>query len=121
VRPIRYINGSHFHVQMFFDDVRVPAANLVGEPNGGWAIAKGLLVIERLFVARVAECKAELARAAALLHPPSDEGDPVMRGEQQMAFALTARRHAALDIRMRARSRVVAGDPAGGRRWSAGS
>ncbi len=102
VRPIRYINGSHFHVQMFFDDVRVPAANLVGEPNGGWAIAKGLLVIERLFVARVAECKAELARAAALLHPPSDEGDPVMRGEQQMAFALTARRHAALDIRMRA-------------------
>jgi len=102
VRPIRYINGSQFHVQMFFDDVRVPAANLVGQPDGGWAIAKGLLVIERLFVARVAECKAELARAAALLRPPPGEGNTAMRREQEIEHALTARRHAALAIRMRA-------------------
>jgi len=98
VRPIRYINGSHFHVQMFFDDVRVPAGNLVGAENGGWAIAKGLLVIERLFVARVAECKAELARVAGLVSQGRSDGDP----ERDMERALLKRRHATLDIRMRA-------------------
>ncbi|MGE8319827.1 MAG: acyl-CoA dehydrogenase family protein [Comamonas sp.] len=61
VRPIKYIHGAPFHVQIFFDEVRVPADQFVGEVNQGWHIAKGLLVIERLFVARVAECKAGLA------------------------------------------------------------
>ncbi|QOT80642.1 acyl-CoA dehydrogenase family protein [Cupriavidus basilensis] len=98
VRPIRYINGSHFHVQMFFDDVRVPAANLVGTENSGWAIAKGLLVIERLFVARVAECKAELSRAAGLVEQQHGGNDPA----RSIEHALLRRRHAALDIRMRA-------------------
>ena len=60
VRPIKFITGGDFHAQIFFDNVRVPAVNLVGEPNQGWHIAKGLLVIERLFVARIGECKAEL-------------------------------------------------------------
>lgn len=98
VRPIRYINGSHLHVQMFFDDVRVPAANLVGVENSGWAIAKGLLVIERLFVARVAECKAELSRAAVLVARQHGGDDPALR----MEHALLRRSHATLDIRMRA-------------------
>ncbi len=98
VRPIRYINGSQFHVQIFFDDVRVPAENLVGDVNNGWAIAKGLLVIERLFVARVAECKAELASAARLVGPRPDHDNVELRLEH----ALMARRHAELDIRMRA-------------------
>ncbi|KJK20881.1 acyl-CoA dehydrogenase [Burkholderiaceae bacterium 16] len=102
VRPIRYINGALFHVQMFFDDVRVPEANLVGKADGGWAIAKGLLVIERLFVARVAECKAELARAAELVRARrNEEGQPVNM-EHAVEHALVARRHAALDIRLRA-------------------
>ncbi len=96
IRPIRYINGSNLHVQMFFDDVRVPAANLVGTEHGGWTIAKGLLVIERLFVARVAECKAELASAAALV---ADQGEEPSTAVER---ALLARRHAVLDIRMRA-------------------
>jgi len=102
VRPIRYINGAHFHVEMFFDDVHVPAANLVGEPNHGWAIAKGLLVIERLFVARVAECKAELAATAELVHAQRHDGSPDRHEERAIERALIARRHAALDIRMRA-------------------
>ncbi|AQV96168.1 acyl-CoA dehydrogenase [Cupriavidus necator] len=96
VRPIRFINGAHFHVQMFFDDVRVPAANLVGLEHAGWSIAKGLLVIERLFVARVGDCKAELASAAKL-------AGQWRRGPgAQIEDALLARRHAELDIRMRA-------------------
>lgn len=61
IRPIKFMHGGVLHVQIFFDDVRVPAGNLLGSENAGWSIAKGLLVIERLFVARVAECRAELA------------------------------------------------------------
>ncbi|ARK95731.1 acyl-CoA dehydrogenase [Burkholderia pseudomallei] len=98
IRPIRYMNGAHFHVQMFFDDVRVPTANLVGEVNNGWAVAKGLLVIERLFVARVAECKAELAHAAELVQSRCRDSDPDRRSDA----AILARRHGKLDIRMRA-------------------
>ncbi len=46
-RPIRLINGSAPFCEVFFTDVRVPKANLVGELNGGWQIAKRLLQFER--------------------------------------------------------------------------
>ena len=48
VRPIRNIAGHEEFCQVFFDNVRTPRANLVGEPNAGWTIAKGLLGFERL-------------------------------------------------------------------------
>jgi len=101
VRPIRYINGSLFHVQMFFDDVRVPAANLVGKENSGWSIAKGLLVIERLFVARVAECKAELASASEWMRTCGSGGDQkdCTDQNQRAEHAALARRLAMLAIR----------------------
>ncbi len=45
--PIRLISGYSPFCQTFFDDVRVPADNLVGEPGRGWEIAKYLLTHER--------------------------------------------------------------------------
>ncbi len=47
VRPIRSIAGEHEVNQIFFDDVRIPAANLVGKENDGWTVAKYLLEFER--------------------------------------------------------------------------
>lgn len=47
VRPIRIISGEETFCQCFFTDVRVPKHNLVGEPNGGWSVAKRLLQHER--------------------------------------------------------------------------
>ncbi len=47
VRPIKLIDGSYEVNEVFFDDVRVPAANLVGEENAGWSYAKFLLGNER--------------------------------------------------------------------------
>lgn len=96
IRPIRFINGSHFHVQMFFDDVRVPVENLVGREHAGWSVAKGLLVIERLFVARVAECKVELAATAQLARERAPTGVSLLEQD------VYARRLAELDIRTRA-------------------
>ncbi|MCC6249859.1 MAG: acyl-CoA dehydrogenase [Rubrivivax sp.] len=50
VRPIRNIAGEEEFCEVFFDRVRVPRANLVGEIDQGWTIAKALLGWERLFV-----------------------------------------------------------------------
>jgi alkylation response protein AidB-like acyl-CoA dehydrogenase len=51
VRPIVTIDGQHHTNQVFFDDVRVPAENLVGGEGKGWTIAKFLLANERVAIA----------------------------------------------------------------------
>ncbi len=50
VRPIRNLAGDEEFCEVFFDDVRVPVENLVGELNTGWTIAKALLSFERIFL-----------------------------------------------------------------------
>jgi len=47
VDPIITMAGDHEVNQVFFEDVRVPAANLVGKENDGWTVAKYLLEFER--------------------------------------------------------------------------
>ena len=50
-RPIPLISGESEFCQTFFDEVRVPRENLVGELNGGWQVAKELLKHERKLMA----------------------------------------------------------------------
>ncbi|NLV77768.1 MAG: acyl-CoA dehydrogenase [Rhodococcus sp.] len=66
VRPIKLIDGSYEVNEVFFEDVRVPAENLVGEENAGWSYAKFLLGNERTGITRVGATKVELARAKEL-------------------------------------------------------
>ena len=47
VRPIALMTGDHDLNQVFFDEVEVPVANLVGDEGSGWAVARYLLEIER--------------------------------------------------------------------------
>ena len=47
VEPIVFASGDHEVNQVFFDDVRVPRENRVGEENQGWTVAKYLLEFER--------------------------------------------------------------------------
>jgi len=47
VDPIVFASGTHEVNQVFFDDVRVPKANVVGEEHQGWTVAKYLLEFER--------------------------------------------------------------------------
>ena len=47
VEPIVFASGTHEVNQVFFDNVRVPKANIVGEENDGWTVAKYLLEFER--------------------------------------------------------------------------
>jgi alkylation response protein AidB-like acyl-CoA dehydrogenase len=48
VRPIVEMTGAHLFNEVFLTDVRIPAANLVGTENGGWALAKVTLGNERV-------------------------------------------------------------------------
>ena len=50
VRPIRDISGHEEFCEVFLDDVRTPAHNLVGKLNGGWTVAKSLLGFERIHI-----------------------------------------------------------------------
>ncbi len=62
VRPIRLLDGSVEVNEVFFDDVAVPATNLIGEENKGWTYAKHLLSHERTNIADVNRAKRELER-----------------------------------------------------------
>jgi alkylation response protein AidB-like acyl-CoA dehydrogenase len=50
VRPIITLDMHDEFCETFFDNVRVPAANLVGQPNKGWTMAKALLGHERIYL-----------------------------------------------------------------------
>ena len=87
VRPLKQISGESEFNETFFEDVRVPAENIVGELNGGWKIAQTTLAAERGpgdAMARQIRFKRELDRliaAAAALKRGSVSAidDPVLR------------------------------------------
>ena len=66
LRPIQLIDGSYEVNEVFFNDVRVPVENMIGEENSGWTQAKFLLGNERNGIARVGYTKSKLARAKEL-------------------------------------------------------
>jgi alkylation response protein AidB-like acyl-CoA dehydrogenase len=97
VRPIELIDGGHEVNEVWFTDVRVPAANLVGEENSGWTQAKFLLGNERVGVAPVGSTKRVLARAKEL-GAELVKDDPLLRARiielenELLALELTALR-----------------------------
>jgi hypothetical protein len=62
VRPIITLDGEHEVNEVWFDNVEVPADQLVGEENKGWTYAKYLLAHERTNIADVNRAKRELER-----------------------------------------------------------
>ena len=65
VKPIINLEGSHELNQVFFDNVRVPKSNRVGQENEGWTVAKYLLQFERFSMASI-ELRRLLVRAKRL-------------------------------------------------------
>lgn len=74
IRPIVTIDGQHHTNQIFLDNVRVPAENLVGAEGEGWAIAKFLLANERVAIADTGPKMRLLAQIRALFHAAAAEG-----------------------------------------------
>jgi alkylation response protein AidB-like acyl-CoA dehydrogenase len=62
VRPIVLLDGEAEVNEVWFDNVEVPAENLIGEENKGWTYAKHLLSHERTNIADVNRSKRELER-----------------------------------------------------------
>jgi alkylation response protein AidB-like acyl-CoA dehydrogenase len=62
VRPLMLMDGAHEVNEVFFEDVAVPAENLVHEEGKGWTVAKYLLGYERMNTGRIGESKRQLAR-----------------------------------------------------------
>ncbi len=61
VEPLYAFNGKRLWNQVFFDNVRAPVSQRLGEEDRGWTVAKSLLGDERLLVSRVAENKRVLS------------------------------------------------------------
>ncbi len=79
VRPIIMLDDGHEINEVWFENVRVPAKNLVGEENKGWTYAKFLLGHERTGIARVGRSKAALARLKEMLaNRTGNDGKPLI-------------------------------------------
>jgi alkylation response protein AidB-like acyl-CoA dehydrogenase len=96
VQPIRMFNGMHYVNEIFLENVRVPAANLVGEEGAGWRYAKFLLDNERTSSAFIHFSRHWLERARAIAQRQSSVG---VRLIETPAFA---RRLAAVEIELQA-------------------
>ena len=62
MKPIIVLDGAQEVNEVFFDNVKVPVENCVGEENKGWTYAKFLLVHERSGIAGVARSKQAIER-----------------------------------------------------------
>jgi alkylation response protein AidB-like acyl-CoA dehydrogenase len=82
VRPIITLDGHHETNETFFDNVEVPAENLLGEENKGWGYTKFLLGNERAGVARVGLSKGRIARAKELAGMVMVDGKPLSENER---------------------------------------
>ena len=78
VRPIIMLDEDHEVNEVFFDNVRVPVANLVGQENRGWTYAKYLLGHERTGIAAVGRSKRELAFLKTLAARETKNGKPLI-------------------------------------------
>ena len=77
VRPIITLDGEHEVNEVFFTDVKVPVANLVGEEHKGWTCAKFLLTYERTNIAGVGFSVAALERLKSVAQRVKKNGKPL--------------------------------------------
>ena len=84
-RPIRNIAGDDEFCEVFLDQVRVPVANLVGEPGAGWRIATALLNEERIRIGSPLLALKALARLRAIAELTGSARDPRM--QERIALA----------------------------------
>lgn len=77
VSPILTLDGEHEVNEIFFDSVRVPVGNLVGEENKGWTYAKYLLTHERTNIAGVGFSNTALAHLKTIARDQKSAGRPL--------------------------------------------
>jgi alkylation response protein AidB-like acyl-CoA dehydrogenase len=101
VRPIIMLDEEHEVNEVFFDNVRVPVSNLVGQENKGWTYAKYLLGHERTGIAAVGRSKRELTFLKQLAMQQTKRGAPLLHD------AVFAAKVATLEIELMALEMTV--------------
>ena len=77
LRPVLGLNGTHMFNEMFFDDVRVPAENLVGDENRGWYVSLMTMNFERSSIGFMAEAKRNLEDLIKFCRETNRNGQPL--------------------------------------------
>lgn len=80
VRPIKCIMGPHHLNEVFFDELRVTEADVLGEVDGGWRIVQEVLAFERVGIARYARCELLLKAAPAVVGDEWEQLPDDLRG-----------------------------------------
>src|SRR5580692_4537412 len=78
LRPIMMLDGENEINEIWFDEVRVPVQNLVGEENKGWTYAKFLLTHERTNNAGIGACKRALKKLKEIAASQRANGRPLL-------------------------------------------
>jgi 3-oxochol-4-en-24-oyl-CoA dehydrogenase len=113
IRPIVEMTGAHSFNEVFLDDVRLPAANLVGDEGQGWALAKVTLANERVSLSEGGALWGQGPAASELLDLVRAQGglaDPILR---QRAARLYIEAELLRLIRLRTVTAAVQGRPPG--------
>jgi alkylation response protein AidB-like acyl-CoA dehydrogenase len=118
IRPIDTMAGDQHYCEVFYDDVRIPLTNVVGDVNDGWKVAMATLTSERGGAAAslASEAGEVIERLAALAASRSGpDGRPVIRNEE---IASRIARHRAEAAALRSMtyaniSRAIRGEAAG--------
>ena len=113
IRPITEMTGGHTFNEVFFTDVRIPAANLVGELNDGWRLAKVTLGNERVSLSTGGVLWGNGPTAMEMIDSVRDLGpvtDPLLRQRLAQVYI----EHVVLDlIRLRTLTAQLKGEQPG--------
>lgn len=109
IRPIHQIDGGKHFNEVFFTDVRIPAANLLGEMNNGWRQATAMLMYERVAIGSLGAGKIAQPMYDMLVKWAEKAGvinDPVVRDELMQIYSMETTKSM---VAMRNRAEMKAG------------
>jgi alkylation response protein AidB-like acyl-CoA dehydrogenase len=114
VRPIRAMLGPHHLNEVFFDDLRVTDADVLGTVDQGWSIVQDVMSFERVGIARYARCERLLAAAPAILGDRWDSLPAELRGRwvRMLTHCRRARLLAYRVVELQSSGRIMPGDAA---------
>jgi alkylation response protein AidB-like acyl-CoA dehydrogenase len=114
VRPIDCMMGPHHLNEVFFDDLRVTEADVLGSVDQGWSIVQDVMAFERVGIARYARCERLLAAAPTVLGERWDMLPDELRGRwiRMLTHCRRARLMAYRVVAQQSSGRVTPGDAA---------
>ena len=106
--------GPHHLNEVFFDDLKVTEADVLGPVDGGWSIVQDVMSFERVGIARYARCERLLATAPAALGEHWDDLPAELRGRwaRMLTHCRRARLLAYRVVSLQSTGRIQPGDAA---------